>query len=411
MYKILVLNFILLLSIAAQCKEAPTLKGRGILFFATSNMWDYGNVNIDGEPMGRIINGFSSIVLEPGVHHLSGFSSVSGNRYSTNTKTANLSIVFEIKPETITSLGTLVFINDGAKNYFFKLKNDRAVHSYFKMYKHDLYKNISKEIFYPDEEYANSEIESIRSYILNKELVFKKDKDFIASELGILVDRRGGSRKINTQILEKINTISAADVNYEKRYFLTSLGELFSESNGSFLPVNQPEAFDVRNGFQAKNWIALENYSGDLSFSKDSGATWEYIDTSISKEFTRTIIQQVKSSLVFGPITGTSDNEYDKRQGYLIDIETGSMKKIDWNKYVFEDSRFYWVAEKLIMDPVRLGGKAFLFFYDNKKDKWREIKLPNRHCKIEPDSKKIKLNCFKGDSYYSDDVGGTWKKL
>jgi len=215
---------------------------------------------------------------------------------------------------------------------------------------------------------------------------------------------------IDTDVLEKLNLVNAhGDV--KARYFITPLHEFFKLQENYFSKMELPKTMLPVMGFHSRSLLLLAGLDADLYISMDEGKNWSIFDTPISKDPTDTILFFTGKDLVFGPITGNKWNRYKKRVGYIIDISNGDRKQINWSKYVLPKSRFFWVGGQLLMDPVELGNKAFLFRYESGKDKWSEIGLPNRHCKIEADQDAIELKCTKGNNFLSRDIGKTWQPL
>ncbi|MCR6651286.1 MAG: hypothetical protein NVV73_07245 [Cellvibrionaceae bacterium] len=401
-----------LLTCSAHAKDA--LSDKGILFFSTAFNWKFGNVIIDGEPAGQLKNGFFATTLEPGVHHLTGIRQ--------HNKSTTFSIVFEIKPRTVTTLGTLSFLNDSVKlrNFYVFTKNDRATAIYLQKQHADLYKLATQPFYYPP--VAFEEPETIRNYRLSKNSRGLDDlnnehfngtyrNDFYSDDLGILLDTRDKNNisPINTHSLERPIPVPA-DQNVAPRHFLNSLQELFQLTNSGLQKIDLPSTVHPRTGYQSKDLLMLEGHNADLYFSKDLGKNWTIIDTPIAEDYTETILYPTEKGLIYGPITGNNWNKYKKRLGFIIDKSNGNQTQINWSKYVLPESKFYWVGSQLLMDPVKLGNKAFLFVYNPDKDKWSEVRLPNRHCGIEVVSSNINLKCAEGDNFTSPDIGKTWAK-
>jgi|GEM_PF-3729851 len=144
-----IIFLLILLSGSAVAKDA--LSDKGILFFSTAFNWKFGNVIIDDEPVGQLGNGFFAVTLEPGVHHLTGIRQYS--QYTT------FSTVFEIKPRTVTTLGTLSFLHDNKKRQDFYVfsKNDHATSVYLQRRHPDLYKLIDNDLYHSEVEFIAPE--------------------------------------------------------------------------------------------------------------------------------------------------------------------------------------------------------------------------------------------------------------
>lgn len=394
------------------CGSAIAKEQTGYLFFQTAGDWKYGSVYIDDVYKGRISNGYALIALSPGEHTLTMFKRSSGyNNGYTYTKP---NINFKVEEDRLTSIGVIAILDNGyGKNISFFLKDDETALKYVKLNYAKLYSTISSSpVLRPTLRYQNNILTDIRKLFFKERYKEANNSErFFASELGLLADMSSGEPVIlDTGVLDQLWQLRHQSVQ-SKPVFMSPLSE-FYVLDGGFKKIPT----DVNNipsfGAQVNEWLFAVGHTGDLSRSNDLGETWHKTETKISKnKYVKTMSAITEKEFIFGPITSSDyDNEYDKLVGYVVDTSSAEMKEIAWSKYVTANSVFQRVNNTLYMDPVTLGNKAFLFVYVSEKNKWKEVRLPNRHCKINLSNTVITLNCTKGSNFTSVD-GSDWQEI
>jgi len=381
------------------------------VFFQTAGEWGYGEVYVDDEYKGRIFNGYAFLTLNSGTHTLTMLKQY-GYQGSYNYIKPNIRFVTE--KNKLTSLGTIAILkSDYGKNTVFFLKNNESALKYTKLYFPSKYATISSyPILHPTLRYQNNILDEIRQkYLLEYHKNINNEEKFISSALGLLASLDSGkSTIIDTGILDPLKQLAHLS-NHLKPVFITSLSELYLLDT-KFERISIDESNPPKHGAQVNEWIFTIGDTGNLSYSNNLGGTWLKKETKISKnKYVQTISALTNKEFLFGPVTSSDyDNDYAKLVGYLVDHTTAEAKEINWSKHVTTDSVFHRVNNTLFMDPVTLGNKAFLFMYIDEKNKWKEVRLPNRRCKIHLNDDEILLNCSQGSSYSSSD-GDNWKEV
>lgn len=386
----------------------------GCVFLNTVDGWQYGGVYVDGEWAGRLYNGFSYFCLDPGSYKITSFKSTSGSRSYRTTRTLDVNINIRVEEGALTSVGTLVAFSGYNSTKVIYLENDSIALEYVKTYYPDNYKTFSeREIIKPTAPYKNKHLDAVRYEYLKKNSVnFLKESEYYAGELGILLDLRGDEpKKIETNMIKRLYP-SIGERELDVKVFGGVFGELYTYDGSIFSKMLLPE--DVRSTLvaQSAKWVFVVDKFGHLHYSNNFGEKWLKNETRIAGGDAIAVVGEFAGKdFVYGPITHTNgENDYKNLVGYIVNSDASEIKEIKWSKYVTSKSRFFKTNDVLYMDPVTLGNKTFLFYYDEYKNKWREVKLPNRHCDIKANSRLISLVCRKGADYNFAGIGDEWIK-
>lgn len=407
------INCIVILLATFFCNFSLSKTQNSYLFFQTSGEWRYGAVYIDNEYKGNIFNGYAFITLSSGSHTLTMFKSSYGY-LGRSSNYVQPNIRFKTEENRLTSLGTIAILRNGYnQNALFFLRNDESALKYTKLNfpnKHLVFS--SHPILHPTLRYQNNILEDIRKkYLFEYHKNNINDNKFIASDLGLLAYSNENTHAIiDTGILDRIRQLNHSSEPI-KPVFITALSELYVFDT-EFKKIPTDETNPPTHGSQVNEWLFTIGNTGNLSYSKDLGQTWNKKETRISKNrYVQTMSAVTNKEFIFGPVTSSDyDNDYAKLVGYFVDNATAETREINWLKHVTADSVFHRVNGTLFMDPVTLGNKAFLFKYAEDKNKWKEVSLPNRHCEINLADNEIQLNCSRGHNFRSPD-GSTWTEV
>ncbi len=406
------------LFLAVGCSSVPTLENKpvgedGIVFFSTAGEWDYGSVEVSGEPRGWLRGGYAAIRLAPGQYELTKFKRHSGYQ-GQYVSTLSMNIPFTIKAGQVTSLGELAIFSQGGKRAIIALADEETGPWYLERYYPNVYGSLTEEDFQPaDIKFSPEEkLTAIRhAFARAHSIKLQRQGNLEFGELGIIAKKEGSTRSfVDTETLATlIPAVQHASV--DEHYFFDNFGRLFCYCQEEITPINHADGQYVTALAVSNHMMVAVDGNGGLNVSKDRGESWSVVPESLSDVYMIPHFSFDEGQLFVGPLTHDYRAADANPQGVIFNVNTAEFDAVGWSEYVTEKTRFYKVGGDYIFDPVNLDGqKTFLFRYEHDDDDWDEVRLPNRHCDIVVEQDVINLDCRQGSNFTSADAGRSWQE-